>query len=45
MEGEKEGQGRLLGGGHRDEHAQLVLFSVRKKKTRGEAGLGCKKLG
>ena len=44
MEGEKEGQGRLLGGGHRDEHAQLVLFSVRRKKTRG-GGLGLQEVG
>ena len=45
MDGKREGQGRLLGGGHRDEHAQLMLFTVRKKKTRQEVGLGCKELG
>ena len=45
MDGKREGQGRLLGGGHRDEHAQLVLFPVRKKKTRQEVGLGYKELG
>ena len=45
IDGKKEEQRRLLGGGQGDEHAQLVLFPVRKKKTRQEVGLGCKELG